>query len=575
MRNTVVTCVLGVGLISVALTPAAASSTARTPTPTRPAQSMWQSHLTEPPGMDMHSCSSAAPLTVESTKGPGRSTQATGFLSSKVRFVDLPPASRDDGSIGNAEETDIGTTRSGIRSHGMIGDGPHAEAGDAKGDFDFFSLYARSGQTITAKLFAPSIDSAITLYDAKGSVIASADDSAGTLNPTLIEKVAVSGTYYVMVAGSGSHPHDPFNSGSGDGVADEGEYSLSLSAALVGTHFYSVHLRAGDVVGGAVEGSPDSVAIYDAQGVKGQGSTGNVAHNHPAASPLPSGKISFDHIAARTGRYCIAVSGDTAGVYRLKVLVTRPNLESTNRVQTIFLDFDGALLDPSIFSSSGLEPTPGARKTSPLGAFLEAWGLEPGEEGILADAITAKVRRTMEADLAESGRNKRFGVRILSSFHDADPAESENVSRVIIGGTIDETGLPTLGVTSSIDPGNFDPRDTSIVLLDVLSGPKADPSSLNHFMNPSSDRVSFISTVVSNLISHEVGHALGNWHVEKNEVATLMDNDSTFLSVGPDGIGGTVDDDEPQTFGTDVFSGADGLTGTEDSLTRSSFGLSR
>ncbi|MEV5958654.1 hypothetical protein AB0M11_33775 [Streptomyces sp. NPDC051987] len=119
------------------------------------------------------------------------------------------------------------------------------------------------------------------------------------------------------------------------------------------------------------------------------------------------------------------------------------------------------------------------------------------------------MRRRLQTDLAGSGINKRFGVRVLSSEHDADPGDAKNVDRVVIGGTIEETGLPTLGVTSSIDPGNFDTSDASIVLLDLLSGPADDTISLNHYMKPSSDRITFISTVVSHLVSHEIGHALG------------------------------------------------------------------
>lgn len=173
--------------------------------------------------------------------------------------------------------------------------------------------------------------------------------------------------------------------------------------------------------------------------------------------------------------------------------------------------------------------------------------LPASAEKPLADAITADVRRRLQTDLAGSGINKRFGVRVLSSEHGADPGDAKNVDRVVIGGTIEETGLPTLGVTSSIDPGNFDTSDTSIVLLDLLNGPADDTVSLNHYMKPSSDRITFISTVVSNLVSHEIGHALGNWHTATDGTSTLMDNDSMFLGMGPDGIDG-IDGTPTTTF---------------------------
>jgi hypothetical protein len=284
--------------------------------------------------------------------------------------------------------------------------------------------------------------------------------------------------------------------------------------------------------------------------------------------------VSADDVAAHGGWYCISVSGDTAGPYHLKLNTTRPKLEGTAQEQTIFLDFDGARLDPTVFATAGLPITPGIRTTSALRAFMKSWNLPASASQTVADAIAAKVRQQLQGDLSKHGISPRFRVRILSSEHNTDPGLGENIDRVIIGGTIDETGLPTLGVTSSIDPGNFNTADTSIVLLDLLSGPKSDTISLNHYMNASSDRIAFVSTVVANLVSHEIGHALGNWHTATDGTSTLMDNDSTFLSIGPDGIGGTSDDDAPQSFGVNSFSDADGLTGLEDTANRSAWALS-
>lgn len=127
-------------------------------------------------------------------------------------------------------------------------------------------------------------------------------------------------------------------------------YTLDISAGVVAATDYTVCLRKGDVMGAAVDGVPDKVAIYRPGGTEAEGSTGNVAHNHPAKSPLPSGKLSADDIADRTGVYRIRVSGDVTGSYTLTVVTTRPNLERTGRVQTIVLDFDGARLDPSTVS---------------------------------------------------------------------------------------------------------------------------------------------------------------------------------------------------------------------------------
>lgn len=576
MRKTLVSSAIAVVMMSATLTPAAAADPTRhSPWGTIDAQDRRPAAALPDAGIARR-CEGAPTLrTTRADGNRGRSAQVTGMLSSTARFTHLLAGTEDDGSLDEATDTGVGAGRTGVHVTATIGDGPHADAGDATGDFDFYRLQAYAGQTITAKITEGTVDAALTLYDAAGRVLAGADDSAGTLAPTLIGKVSAPGTYYVMVSGSGARPADPTDSGSGNGGTSTGTYTLSLSATTVRTQYYAVHLRAGDVVGASVDGSPDKVALYAPDGTLDVGSTGDVGHNHPASSPLPSGKVSLDDVAAEDGWYCVAVSGDTRGAYRLKLLTTRPSLEGTGQEQTIFLDFDGARIDPSVFASSGLPVTPGPRTTSALRAFLAAWGLPRSAEKPLADAITAQVRRSLRSGLGAAGITKRSGVRILSSAHDADPGDAKNVHRVVVGGTIAETGLPTLGITSSIDPGNFDTADTSIVLLDLLSGPAGDSISLNHYMTSSSDRIKFVSTVVTNLVAHEIGHALGNWHTATDGTSTLMDNDDTFLGTGPDGVGGTEDDESPQTFGTDAFSDADGLTGVENTAVRTAYALSR
>jgi hypothetical protein len=54
-----------------------------------------------------------------------------------------------------------------------------------------------------------------------------------------------------------------------------------------------------------------------------------------------------------------------------------------------------------------------------------------------------------------------------------------------------------------------------------------------------------------------------------------MDQGGNFpvlYGVGPDGVGGTADDDDVD-FGEDVFNPLEGFTGLEDTLNRSVFGL--
>ena len=72
----------------------------------------------------------------------------------------------------------------------------------------------------------------------------------------------------------------------------------------------------------------------------------------------------------------------------------------------------------------------------------------------------------------------------------------------------------------------------ALVLLDLLSDPgdlDEAPYSLNSYMNTSSDRVAFVSQAVGNVVAHEVGHMIGNFHTDSlNETPCLMDEGGVF-----------------------------------------------
>ena len=114
---------------------------------------------------------------------------------------------------------------------------------------------------------------------------------------------------------------------------------------------------------------------------------------------------------------------------------------------------------------------------------------------------------------------------MINSKDNRDIFGQTNVSRVIVGGTIEQSGIPTIGIAQYIDPGNYGHEDSALVLLDVLSDPHAyDDASLNYYLRPRSDRVAFVSQAVANVISHEIGHNIGNYHTENTtSVHNLMD----------------------------------------------------
>jgi hypothetical protein len=291
------------------------------------------------------------------------------------------------------------------------------------------------------------------------------------------------------------------------------------------------------------------------------------------SSPLPGGgKAVFAHVADVAGRHAIAVTGGS-GNYDITLEVYRPGAESLGKtaMQTVFLDFDGARVNTGVFGGSGVS------QLSPFRSFLGRWGLAASQEGAVADRIVRTVTENLQRDFGAKG----VAVRVLDSRHHADPFGKPNVSRVIVGGTIAESGVPTIGIAQSIDPGNFGTEETALVLLDVMSDPASDyedPNpSLNAYLTPQSDRVGFVGQAVGNVVSHEAGHLLGSFHVDQfDTVLNLMDQGGNFpllFGVGPDGVGGTADDWDVD-FGEDAYNPSEGYTGVEDTAANTKWGLS-
>jgi hypothetical protein len=269
-------------------------------------------------------------------------------------------------------------------------------------------------------------------------------------------------------------------------------------------------------------------------------------------------------VAEESGWYAVSTT-QGKGRYSMDLEAYRPGTEtSSGRVtQRIFLDFDGGRVNTGVFWGRGVS------HLSPLRAFLGLWKLPSSSEDAVIDQVVATVEENVAADLRERGLNDVFQVELLNSRDHADPFGQPNVSRVVVGGTIDETWVPTIGVAQSIDPGNFEREETALLLLDVLSGARRDEASLNHYLRRRSDRVGFVGTAIGNVASHEIGHLVGGFHVDQfNEVLNLMDSGGNFpllFGVGEDGVGGTADDPDVD-FGEDVYNPEEGFTGFEDTL---------
>ncbi len=377
----------------------------------------------------------------------------------------------------------------------------------------------------------------------------------------------------IMIAES--EPNDDLGSaqviagfGTGDGEDPAADITGSVADGS-DVDCFSIGLDPGDVVGAAA--GVTLIELFEPGGELQMGSGGDASFLYPAPSPLPSGGSVLDFVTYSAGSHVVCVQG-SAVAYTLTLRAFRPGDEMPRQV--LFVDFDGATIDPVIFDGP-----PGPVALSPLSSFLAGWGLGPGDESAVIDAILAALDENLRADL-ELASNPLFDVEILNSRDHADPFGQPDVSRLIVGGTIAEFGIGTIGIAQSIDPGNFGTAESAVILLDLLSAPAANPNSLNQFpLGGGATIFDLVGVGVGNITAHEAGHYLGNWHTEQFAVSSppsIMDqggNLANTVGVGTDGTFGTADDDDTD-FLPDDFVGSEGFTGVEHTDEKTAFGLS-
>lgn len=360
--------------------------------------------------------------------------------------------------------------------------------------------------------------------------------------------------------------------GFGTGSGDDPEADVTGSISGGDIDCFSIEMEVGDILGVDVTGGADLVEIYETGGELQMGSTGSGAFLYPASSPLPGGNVTANYIAYNAGTQYVCVS-QGSGAYTLVLRVFRQTFETDGGKQTLFIDFDGATIDPVIFGGP-----PGPVALSPLSSFLAGWGLAPGDESALIDAVLASIEENLVTDLALAS-NPAFDVEILNSRDHADPFGDPNVSRLIVGGTIAEFGISTIGIAETIDPGNFGTEESAVILLDLLSASAANPNSLNQFgLGGGATIFDLVGTGLGNITAHEAGHYLGNWHTEQFDVSSdpsIMDQGGNLagtVGVGPDNIFGTGDDFDTD-FSIDEFNFTEGFTGFEHTNENTAFGL--
>jgi hypothetical protein len=447
-----------------------------------------------------------------------------------------------------------------------------------EGSLDFYRFEVKSPSTIQVRirtlkgtllpyfmLVPPpggsgGMDSTLTGWDKDVTVSAYAD---------------MPGTYYLVVGGAGLFVGKGAKGANEDGFRQTvGKYRLETKLAEPDFDTYSVNLNAGDVLAGSVSRG-GRISVLGNDGTETLTSIFDLSSAYPVASPLPGGDGDplFSYVARTTGTYYVQV-GTGRGSYDTQLEVYPYAGSRAAQEQTIFLDTDGARLNTRIFGGEK-----GVVTLSPLSAFLKKWGLPESNEAALVDLLKANLEENLKADLVAAGISDQVKLTVVSSSDGVDLTGKTGVTTLVIGGTIKESGLQTIGIAESIDPGNFAQTETGVVLLDILSskGRKFGDASLNTYLSTGSNRLEFVAQALGNVTSHEVGHMLGNWHTfNANKQDSIMDAGGNFpqlFGVGPDRIGGTADDRDVD-FVPDEYEFSEVFQGVEDTTARSAWGLS-
>ncbi len=504
----------------------------------------------------------------------------------------------DDGSIDLANKTKIRELFQTSIFEAEVGDGMFGAAGDSTGDFDFYCVHAEEGWVIEVDVDTPEpfedLDPFVAIYDEEGVLLAFNDDGGiESFDSFLKLNVESEGAYFVMVSGFGSFiPLDPFDSSSGFGAGSEGEYTVKISTFIEDDDdYFLLDLRKGDVFGASINGrSNPFIGVSSPDGSEFIASrSGGAAFGITEDNPLEiSGQTLLTFIAPEDGSYAIRF-GENLGSYEGSFQVTRPFFElSPGFKQVIFLDFNGGTFDLGEFFG---QPFSDIRQLSAFGDFLPNLGIstDPFTRIRLIRRIVNVVRENLEQDLERSEINPNLDIVILNNFGifeglDLDrmiDIEERPVSRVIIGGTIEQSGIGTIGIAQSIDQGNFATEELALVLMDIITS--RDTSQFFSFNNiplaPGTSIEDLLVVGLGNIISHEIGHYLGNWHTDGfDDILNIMDEGpggpGNLIGLGPSGIFGAEDAIDVD-FVADTFSLLEQIfVGVEDTRVVTSFGLS-
>ena len=500
----------------------------------------------------------------------------------------------DDGSIPLALASGVDGTVEQVSFSGVIGDGPMA---GTVSDYDYVRVFLPAGTTFSIAVKTPEpfgdLDPFVTFYLPDGTIIFQQDDGGDGFDTFVELTVGANDLDFLMaIGGFGAfEPADPFNSTGGSvtgNIGSEGSYEFEMTVfGGSDTDFYEVHLEKGDVFGAAIDvsGGP-SIEIYNSNGELEKGATGFGSFGVPE-SPLPvNGNGVIDYVIERNGDYTVGVTGGF-GDYKLTLGVYKPEFErEKRRVQLLWIDYNGGPVSKEPWFGFPL-----ITDHTPFRDFLPAFGLANTDSDIrrITRKITHEVRDNLYTELAATRISRNLGVVVLGNDGTGAPNILDpliasgsfsilglgfEVSELEVSGTTSEAFINTIGIASTIDPGNYAVNDAALVLLDVISGPFTGFSAdLTFRLNdvvlaPGVSREDMVTTVIGNITAHEAGHYLGNFHTDGfSPIQTIMDQGPGGLfnlaGIGPSGIFGGPDATDV-SFETDLYAVSEGFRGDEN-----------
>ena len=312
------------------------------------------------------------------------------------------------------------------------------------GDYDFYSLQAAGGETITATIRAAGSglgtlgDSWVTLYNSAGAIVAFDDDSGPGLDSLLTYTVpnGASGSYYLVVRSFGDTDlTDPFDSTTGGPNNFTGTYSLELSRTgsplLSATSFLGTGTTVSDAVltfhgmsgalSGAVPGSVNAIAAQST--VAGTATTVTLGQGGITANGLSTNPGFY------VGQTLQIVSGPLAGEQRV---ITGYNGAGLFTVGTAFsaIPAVGTVFN---ISSSVTVLTGAVGLNDPAAIEL------PYRRDDSRVTVATTVRNALEQALYE----QQLVVNIGSAYFDGQTFDLTDVPRVV-------TGVPTPAATTTL-----------------------------------------------------------------------------------------------------------------------------